>query len=438
MVPTSASTARLVATPDSDEIEVRTCLYDPAAPSSTPVLIGPADTPTPFPTSTPPRPSAVDSQDTARQLDMFNGVWNAVNDPYVDPDFNGHDWAAIGDRYQAMIEEGLTDEAVYALLQQMINELEDEHSYFQSPAKVVEEEAALAGQLGFVGIGAFLQNTSDGAAQVILVSPDSPAAGAGLRPHDTILAVDGGPVRHENGVRRTRGPEGTTVDLTVQAPGEEPRELTLTRRRVTSALPVDACRVPGTRVGYVMLPTFLDETMDDQLRQALAAMSADGPLDGLILDMRMNGGGLGRVAEATLGMFVGGPQGAYVTRTTREELTVEAEDIGGSQAVPLVVLVSPETVSYGEIVSGILQLAGRATVVGQPTLGNAEQLRRYDFGDGSRAWIASATFEPPGLSAGIWEDTGIQPDAFVAGKWDEFTEANDPGLAAAVAILQAR
>jgi carboxyl-terminal processing protease len=179
---------------------------------------------------------------------------------------------------------------------------------------------------------------------------------------------------------------------------------------------------------YVLLPTFLDETIDDRLRESLSALTAEGPLDGLILDMRMNGGGLGGVAQATLGMFLGGPQGAFVARETREDFFVEAE----------VVLVGPGTDSYGEVVSGVLQLAGRATVVGQATLGNVEQLRPYDFPDGSRAWVASARFEPMGLPAGIWEDTGIIPEVLVSGTWDEFSEANDPGLAAAVGILLAR
>ena len=432
--PTSASTPWPVA----NEFGVRYCVYDPAAPEPAPAFAGPAGIPTPFPTSTPPSQIVVEPQDVARQIGVFNGVWNAVNDHYVDPSFNGRDWAAIGDRYQALTEGGLSDEAFYALLQEMINELGDHHSYFQSPAAIGEEARAVAGQLDFVGIGALLQNTTDGRAQVILVFPDGPATEAGLLPHDTIIAVDGGPIRHENGVSRTRGPEGTTVNLTVRSPGEAPREMMVTRRRVTGGLPVDSCLVPGTRLGYIMLPSFLDETIDDQLREALKAMTADGSLDGLILDMRTNGGGLGSVAQASLGMFLGGPQGAYVTRESREEFVVEVEDIGGSQAVPLVVLISPDTVSYGEIVSGILQLAGRATVVGQATLGNVEQLRLYDFEDGSRAWIASATFEPTGLPAGIWEDTGIIPEVLVSGTWDEFREANDPGLAAAVEILLTR
>jgi len=103
--------------------------------------------------------------------------------------------------------------------------------------------------------------------------------------------------------------------------------------------------------------------------------------------------------------------------------------------VPLVVLVGVNTVSYGEVLSGVLRLAGRAQIVGEPTLGNVEQLRRYDFNDGSRAWIASATFEPLGQASGIWEETGIIPDVLVPTRWDLFTEANDPALAQAVELF---
>jgi len=438
--PTSipAPTSAAPSSPVANEAGPRSCLYDPAADVEPPVVAGPRGTPTPFPTPTIPAGGPVDPEAKAQQLGAFEGLWNAVNDNYVDPGFNGRDWAAIGDRYEVLIEGGLSDEAFYALLQSMLNELGDGHSYFQSSAVVAEDERAAAGQLDFVGIGALFLPTSEERAAVISVFPGSPAAAAGLLPHDTLIAVDGGPIRYENGVSRTRGPEGTTVSLTVQSPGEAPREMTVNRARVTGGFPIDACLVPGTRIGYALLPTFLDETIDDRLREALTGMTADGPLDGLILDNRMNGGGLGSVAEATLGMFLGGPQGAFVTRTTREEFVVEAEDVGGSQAVPLVILIGPDTVSYGEVVSGILQLSGRATLVGQPTLGNVEQLRRNDFEDGSRAWIASATFEPIGLPAGIWEDTGIIPEVLVSGTWDEFSEANDPGLAAAVEILLAR
>lgn len=417
---------------------VRDCLYVPgvSVPAQMPADVLALSTPTPFPTATPPSPTAVDAETTARQLGIFRGLWNAVNDHYVYTDFRGRDWNAIGARYEALIQEGLSDDTFYAAMQAMLNELGDRHSYFQSPADVAGEEAVQASGQNFVGIGALLKPILvANRAAVMTVFPGSPAAEVGLLPHDAILNVDGGPIRDEFGRSRTLGPAGTDVTLTIQRPGESPHDVTLTRRQVTGAFPIDYCLIPNTRIGYIFWPTFLDETIDDQTRAALQQMTADGPLDGLVLDNRMNGGGLGSVAEAVLGLFTGGLQGYYVTRESREPLDIQPEDVGGSQTVPLAVLVGVDTVSYGEIMSGVLRLAGRAQSVGEPTLGNVEQLRRYDFEDGSRAWIASATFEPLGQASGVWEETGIIPDVIVPTRWDLFTEASDPALAAATELL---
>ena len=101
------------------------------------------------------------------------------------------------------------------------------------------------------------------------------------------------------------------------------------------------------------------------------------------------------------------------------------------------VLTGLDTVSYGEVVSGVLGHSGRATLLGGTTLGNVEQLHRFDFPDGSRAWLAAATFQPLGLSPGAWDDLGIAPDVSVPTRWDLFREETDPALAAAVELLQA-
>ncbi len=314
--------------------------------------------------------------------------------------------------------------------------LGDDHSYVQSPQEIRSEAAGIAGQNDFVGIGAlFLPIAGSDTAAVMSVFADSPAADAGIQPHDALLAVDQGPIHDAQGLSRTRGPAGTAVTLTMRRPGEPPRDITLQRREVTGQLPIDACLVPGTRVGYIFLPTLLDETIDDQVRTAVANLTADGPLEGLVLDDRLNGGGLGSVAQSILGLFTGGTVGQFVGRDGSTELRIEPEDIGESQQVPLVVLVGPDTVSYGEILAGVLQLAGRATIIGAPTLGNVEQLRRFDLPDGWRAWIAAAAFAPTGEALGIWEGTGIVPDVLVPTRWDLFTEATDPALAAAVDLL---
>ena len=407
-----------------------------SVPATMPEDVVNAATPTPAPTSTAPAPAQVDAATTALEMGTLNGLWNAVNDHYVYTDFLGHDWNAIGARYRALVQQGLSLNDFYGAMQDMISELGDEHSYFQSPTEVQQETARLAKGVNFVGIGALFQPILGGSrASIISVLPDSPAAQAGMLPHDTLLSVDGGPIRDPDGTSRTRGPEGSSVTLTVQRPGEAPHDLTLTRARVTGALPVDYCLVANTRIGYILLPTLLDQTIADQTKAALQAMTADGPLDGLILDNRMNGGGLGSQAQGILNLFASGLQGYFVSREGQDPLNLQGEDIGGSQTVPLAVLVGVDTVSYGEIISGVLRVAGRARILGEDTLGNVEQLHEYDFEDGSRAWIASATFEPVGEANGIWEQTGIIPDVNVPTRWDLFTEADDPGLAAAVDLL---
>jgi carboxyl-terminal processing protease len=225
------------------------------------------------------------------------------------------------------------------------------------------------------------------------------------------------------------------MSLTIERLGEETFEVTITRRRIVAALPVDYCAVSGTRIGYIFIPGLDDETVGDQVREALAAFTADGPLEGVILDNRQNYGGASPVLEEILSFFVDGKMGAFVGHRRSESLNIRAEHIGNSQSVPLVVLVGVDTVSFGEIMSGILQNEERATVIGQTTLGNVETLWGYDLEDGSRAWIAVQTFRPNDLDPGIWEDTGIIPDVSAPTRWDLFTEATDPALATAVEWL---
>ena len=186
----------------------------------------------------------------------------------------------------------------------------------------------------------------------------------------------------------------------------------------------------------VTTTTFNDTNVDDQVRAALKKLTADGSLTGLVLDNRMNGGGRSDVTLPILGFFTSGNLGKMVSRTGAPDVSTAAEDIGGSQRVPLVILTGPDTVSYGEIFSGVLQRSSRARTVGGRTDGNVELLAATNFEDGSRLWLATFAFAPVGLKAGAWEGVGIVPDVSVPTRWDLFTEATDPALAQAVAMLQ--
>jgi C-terminal peptidase prc len=275
-----------------------------------------------------------------------------------------------------------------------------------------------------------------GRISVISVFPDSPAANSGLKPHDSILTVDGLPIA-ENGNDHSylvRGPECSAAVLTVQTPGEGPRQMTMVRQKIQSPYVIESYLVPtadGSRVGYIFIPTFFDETIPGQIAGVLENF---GTLDGLILDNRMNLGGSSSVVEPILSYFVSGTLGQFASRKDSRPLAVEADPIQNSQTVPIVVLVSKETVSFGEIFSGALRDAGRARIVGQSTLGNVEVLHGYNLPDGSRLWIAEETFIPANSNIG-WEDTGIIPDVEAFADWDTFTSENDPTIAAAITLL---
>jgi carboxyl-terminal processing protease len=373
------------------------------------------------------------------QENIFEKLWKIVDEEYLYPDFNGLDWNAVHGEYLQKIEGGLNNDEFYADMEEMISRLGDDHSRFLSPAQVAEEDAELSGENDYVGIGILSSPVIERKyITIILVFPNSPAEDAGLQSHDNILAVDGQPIMDENGFRRQllRGPEGSTVALTVQTPGQNPRQVQLTRQRVTGSVPVpyESLVTPGgKRIGYILLATFADDTVDDQVGQALRALSAEGKLDGIILDNRENSGGTSAVAKGVLGYFTSGVAGHFISR--REGSTafnILGADINGSSTVPLVVLVGQDSVSFGEIFSGILQDIGRAYVIGKTTDGNVELLWGYDFEDGSRAWIAHDRFQPLNHPDQNWELTGIIPDQTVLSNWDEVTLQSDPVIQAAL------
>jgi len=409
-------------------------VYIPPGCQNVPLATIPAATalaePTPFLQANPEVPGDLQQQ-------VFDELVGTIGRVYVYPDFNGNNWPEMVARYQGKIDAGLDTETFYAELQSMVVELGDEHSWLESPVEVVQADADLAGTNDFVGIGIyFLPMPGKGSISVISVFPDSPAKHSGLQPHDSILTVDGVPIIQDglDYSHIVRGPECSAVVLSVLTPGQAPREITFVRQRIQGSYAIQAQLLPtadGSRMGYIFLPTFYDETIPGQVADALESF---GELDGLILDNRMNGGGSSTVLEPILGYFVSGMLGEYASRSDSRPMVIKADPIHNSQTVPIVVLVSEETASFGEVFSGVLKDSGRAKIVGQPSLGNVEILHGYDFSDGSRLWIAEETFSPSNSHAN-WEETGIVPDVEAYADWDTFTFETDPSIAAAIRAL---
>lgn len=368
------------------------------------------------------------------QLRILRELADLVEEVYVYPDFNGKDWSGIESRYREKIEAGLDTESFYIEMQNMIDELQDEHSFFLSPLDVEQAELELKGEREFVGIGVYGETDLErGRLVVISTFPDSAAAYAGLKAHDSILLVDGLPV-FDGERNRLRGPECSAVVVTVQTPGEDPRDVMLIRHSIRGNMNIEASLVAttdGSKIGYVFIPTFYDETIPPQIEDALNEF---GELDGLILDVRMNAGGSSTVAHPILAFFASGSLGQYVSRAESRTLSVDATPVHNSQTVPLVVMVSEGTASYGEIFAGIMRDSRGAKITGETSLGNVEVMYGYDFEDGSQVWIASETFYPANSDEN-WEETGIVPDIEAFAEWDTFTFETDPSIAAAMDLL---
>jgi len=369
-----------------------------------------------------------------QQLRILNEIEKIVDQVYIYPDYHGKDWNAIVSRYRALFQEGVDTDTFYIDIQHMINELEDDHSYFMSPSEVQASDAELRGDNEFVGVGIYSTIDFDRERLVIISTfPGSPAELAGIQSHDSVLFVDGLPITYESGVR-TRGPECSAVILTLQSPGEAPHDVILIRSSIEGSVPIDARIVPttdGSRIGYIFIPSFFDETLPPQIEGALKEF---GTLDGLILDVRMNGGGSSTVTYPILSFFMDGLAGSFVSRTDSHELRIDGNPVNNSQTVPLVVMVSEDTASFGEIFAGILRDVRGAKITGETSLGNVEVLHGYDFSDGSYLWIASETFDSA-YSDDNWEDTGIVPNIEAFSDWDTFYFETDPSITAALQLL---
>jgi C-terminal peptidase prc len=386
--------------------------------------------PTPTPTLVP-----IDQQ---LQLRVFDDLWTAINEDYLYEDFNGLDWDTIYDEYHQMIEAGLSTEDFYYYLEDLIFNLGDEHSVYLNPQYVAMEEAEYERGSDYVGIGIWVEIVPDRERAVVLLTfPGSPAEQAGILSHDSILSVDGYPILtpERDNLELLLGTAGSPVTLTVQSPGEEPRQLTVYRDRVSGSLPVINFLLTtpnGKNIGYLLIPTFSEEGIADQVGEVLNDLGDNYEIDGLILDNRLNSGGYDNVMADTLSYFTNGVVGHFTNRSGKEPLRIRRRNINDSVNLPLVVLVGEGTASFGEIFSGILQDQGRAALIGDTTLGNVEILWGYDFDDGSRAWIAHDTFIPIRNQDANWEETGLIPRIQVSAPWDLYTFETDPAILAAL------
>ena len=300
---------------------------------------------------------------------------------------------------------------VYGAIRGMVEALGDTgHSVFLTPQEMQDVQGQL--DQSVVGIGVVVGQKGD---QLLIVSviPESPAHQAGIHAGDVFVSVDGQAVAGQTIdqlVSHVRGAAGSTVQITFARPSTgETIDVSIVREQ----LHVPAAwwaMVPGTNVAMLRLASFGAGSAADLMQSRDQAIAAGAT--SFILDLRGNPGGYVDEAITVASEFLT-DKTVYISQdATGKQTPVGTKSGVPATDLPLVVLIDESTASAAEIVSGAIQSAHRATLVGATTFGTGTVLQQYKLDDGS--WIRLATerwLTPDGV---LIFGKGITPDVPVA------------------------
>ena len=358
-----------------------------------------------------PDPSGSTPEEVEELFAPFWETWDIIHEEFVDQPVNDL-------------------ELMQGAIEGMLNGLGDRHTSYMDPEEFEQANESLEGE--YEGIGAWVDITGD---YVEIISPmrGSPAAEAGLQPNDKVIGVNGEDVTGVPGdlvLDRILGPAGTDVTLTIQRDSET-FEVTITRQNIV--VPTVESEMLEDNIAYVALYTYGENTTE-QLQNSLNELLAQDP-DGLILDLRDNGGGYLNTAIQVVSEFIGEGVVMYEQYGDGETYTYEAIPGGLATEIPLVVLVNGGTASASEITAGAIQDYDRAPLVGTTTYGKGSVqtwIALENNAGGVRVTIAR-WLTPDGRQI---SGEGLEPEYIVEMTAEDFEQGRDPQLDKAIEVLK--
>jgi carboxyl-terminal processing protease len=305
----------------------------------------------------------------------------------------------------------IEDASIRGMVARLRKQYNDRFSHYFDAEELASFNEAIGGS--FSGVGMTVGELDENGLRVGSVFNRSPADRAGLKAGDVIVEVDGESILGQSvdlAVARIKGPEGTDVTLGVRVQGKgQVRDFTLTREEIS--VPVTSSRVKdvdGRTLGYVRLTTF-SEGASVALGRAVERVRDKGA-EGIVLDLRANGGGLLPEAVLTSSLFI--PEGDVVVETrSRTQGGRIYEAVGGDlDPPPMVVLVNRDTASAAEILAAALQTSNDDPVVGTRTFGKGvfQQVISLDNG-GALDLTVGEFLTAEGVSLA---GKGLKPDVF--------------------------
>ena len=321
-------------------------------------------------------------------LRLFAEIFSMIKADYVEP----------------MDDETLLRDAVRGMLGGL-----DPHSSYLDPSSFREINIDTRGEFGGLGLEVTLEG---GVIRVVAPMDGTPAEEAGIRSGDLIIRLDGITVKGQaldQAVERMRGEPGSAITLTILREGvETPFDVTV--KRAIIQLQSVRGELLEARFAYTRISQFQSGT-GASLRRQLERLEeqADGPLSGLVLDLRNNPGGVLNGAVEVSDLFLS--EGVIVStrgRAADSAITFNATGRDVLNGVPLVVLVNRGSASASEIVAGALQDHQRGLILGTKTFGKGSVQTILPMKNGAALKLTTARYYTPNNRS--IQATGIQPD----------------------------
>ncbi len=338
------------------------------------------------------KPVPPENHDVYKYLKLFSDVMSIVQDNYV--------------------EKVDQKKLMYGAINGMLREL-DPHSSFLKPEDYKELQIETKGRFGGLGIEITIR---DSVLTVVAPLEGTPADKAGIHANDQIVKIDEQPTQDMSlmdAVQKMRGPKGTKVKLTVLRKGEhKPLEFELVRDVISIQSVKWSTLDQG--YGYVRISSFQSGTAND-LRKALDRLEVENPgMQGLVLDLRNDPGGLLDQAVEVSDEFLDEGLIVYTGgRLETQKMRFEAHKNTKQQQhhYPMVVLVNSGSASASEIVAGALQDHKRAIIMGEQTFGKGSVQTVIPLNEGSALRLTTSLYYTP--SGRSIQAKGITPDIMV-------------------------
>lgn len=322
------------------------------------------------------------------ELRAFTEVFGKIKEEYV----------------EEISDTQLLEDAVKGMLSGL-----DPHSAYLDVEAFDELRVGTSGEFGGLGIEVGME---DGFVKVVTPIDDTPAARAGVQAGDLIIRLDETPVKGmtlNDAVKIMRGKPGTELKLTIVREGQAaPLEINVTRAIITVQSVKSRMLEPG--FGYIRITQFQSHTGEDLIKAISKLKKEHGSaLNGLVLDMRNNPGGVLNAAVSVSDAFIKKGLIVYTEGRRKEaELRFNATPTDLLNGGPMVVLVNGGSASAAEIVAGALQDHKRAVIMGKPTFGKGSVQTILPMNNGAALKITTARyFTPSGRSI---QAEGILPD----------------------------